>query len=264
MNDQKMHYLKFIGAGLAVVLLFLFLAKACTGTIDYFEPEYTIGRDETWYPVALYGKEKNMAGLTNELMIKIGAAEDFKVKLYNKGYTGLFHALDSGEFDAIISGVNPASTDKNRYLISDPIYLTGPVLVVQKGDTFHSLDELTGKAIAYRRGDLLDIEVTKYPQVVLRTYDSYAAAVQALMTNRVDAILMDAIPAYNLTQGFYAGKIVVATKPLNEVGLRLMTIKTAKGQALISAFNAGLAKMREEGEFKKLLDSWQLIDTEAP
>jgi polar amino acid transport system substrate-binding protein len=264
MNDQNIRYLKFIGAALAVVLILMFLTRGCSGGMDYFESEYTIGRDETLYPAALYGKEKNMIGLTNELILKIGEAEDFRVRLYNKGNIGLFHALESGEFDAIISAVNPVTTDKSRYLLSEPIYLIGPVLVMQKWEVFKTIDQLNGKVIAYRRGDLLDIEVTKYPQVVLRSYDSYAAAVQGLTTDRVDAILMDAIPAYNLTQGFYAGKIVVATKPLNEAGFRLITLKTEKGRALIDSFNAGLAKMKSEGEFKKMLDSWQLIDTEAP
>lgn len=264
MNEQKIRYLKIVGAALAVVVFFLFLTRGCSGAIDYFEPEYTIGRDETWYPAALYGKDKNMVGLTNELILKIGETEGFRVKLYNKGYIGLYHALDYGEFDAILSAVNPVTTDQSRYLLSDPIYLTGPVLVMQKWEVIHHPDQLNGKVVAYRRGDLLDIEVTKYPQVVLRSYDSYASAVQGLTTDRVDAILMDAIPAYNLTQGFYAGKIVVATKPLNQMGLRLITLKTEKGRALIDSFNAGLAKMRGEGEFKKILDSWQLIDTEAP
>lgn len=264
MDEKKSIYLKRSAIALALLFFFWLIFRSCSGSIDYFEPEYNIGRDETWYPAALYGKEKNMVGLTNELMLKIGEMEDFKVRLFNKGYVALFSGLDTGEFDGIISSLIPTDAHKSRYLFSDPIYLTGPVLVVLKGKLLKSLEELEGRTIAFRRGDNIDIDFTKYPRVLLSVYDSYASAVQGLITDRVDAILIDAIPAYNTIQGFYSGVMVVATKPLNDNGLRLITLKTPKGQALIDAFNAGLAKIKEDGSFKKTLNAWQLIDTEAP
>jgi polar amino acid transport system substrate-binding protein len=232
--------------------------------MDYFEPEYKIARDGTWYPSNFYGKEKNMLGFTNELMLMVAKNEDFRVVLFNKGYTGLFHGLDSGSYDAIISPLNPTTANMTRYLFSEPIYLTGPVVIVEKGKQQKVLDYHEGLTIAIRRGFKHDVDFTKYPEAVIRVYDDQESMVQALIGDRIDGILMEAIPAYNITQGFYSGQVVVATKPLTGNGLRLITLKTAKGQALIDSFNAGLSKAREDGTFKKLLDSWQLIDTEAP
>lgn len=264
MDEKKKLYVKKAGYAAVIIFILWLIVRACSNGMDYFEPEYKVGRDGTWYPASLYGKEKNMLGFTNELMLKISETEDFKIQLFDIGYTGLFAGLDHGEFDGVISSLIPSSANKNRYIFSEPIYLTGPVLVVLKGNQLKSLEELEGRTIAFRRGDNIDIDFTKYPRVLLNVYDSYAAAIQGLMRDRVDAILMDAIPAYNNIQGFYSGKMVVATKPLNDVGLRLITLKTPKGQALVDAFNEGIAKMQEDGSFKKILNSWQLIDTEAP
>ncbi len=265
MDEKKIHpYLKQIGVVLAIVIVLWITIRSCSSRNDYLSTEYTIVRDGTWYPISLGGKEKNMLGFTNELVLKIAAKENFKVQLFNKGYTGLFQGLDNGDYDAIISSLVPSSANKSRYLFSDPIYLIGPVLVVRKGYMIKSLDQLAGQTIAFRRGDNIDIDFNRYPNVFMNVYDSYGKAVEALIDNKVDAILMEAIPAYNTIQGYYSGKMVVATAPMNDSGLRIVSLKSARGKRLIDAFNKGLAEMREDGSFKSLLLSWQLIDTEAP
>lgn len=265
MDEKKIQpYLKRIGIAIAIVFVLWLGVKACSKTADLFEAEYTIARDGTWYPISLGGKEKNMLGFTNELILKIAEKEDFQVKLFNKGYTGLFHGLENGDYDAVISSLVPSSSNKSHFIFSDPIYLIGPVLVVRKGYTINSIDQLIGETIAFRRGDNIDVDFTRYPNVFMNVYDSYGKAVEALIDDRVDAILMEAIPAYNTIQGYYSGKMVVATAPMTDSGLRLITLKTPKGKQLIDSFNAGLRDMRGDGSFKKLLSSWQLIDTEAP
>lgn len=264
MNQTVKNVLKWSGIALAIVLFLLFVVRSCSGSVDPFETSYKIARDSTWYPIPLYGKEKNMLGFSNELLLKISEKENFRVKLYTKNYNGLLQGLDSEEYDAVISGLSPARTNQSKYLFSDPIYLTGPVLVVLKGSKYHTMLDLQGESIAYRRGDNLDIDFSKYPNVLFSVYDSYTAAVQALTGNRVDAILIDAIPAYNTIQGFYADKMKIATPPLNDKGFRLIALKTPKGERLIQSFNKGLAAMKSDGSFKKILDSWQLVDTEAP
>lgn len=265
MNEKNVYnYIKKGGIAVGLILIIWLIVRACSASVDYFEPEYKIARDGTWYPANFYGKEKNMLGFTNELMLTIAKNEDFKVQLFNKGYTGLFHSLESGAYDAIISPLNPTSANKTRYFFSEPIYLTGPVVIVEKGKQQKVLDYQEGLTIAILRGFKHDVDFSKYPGVVIRVYDKTESMVQALIDDRIDGILMEAIPAYNTIQGFYSDQIVVATKPLTGNGLRVITLKTAKGQALIDSFNAGLAKAREDGSFKKMLDSWQLIDTESP
>lgn len=264
MNQKLKNALQWGGIAFAIVLFALFVIRSCSGSVDPFERSFKIARDSSWYPIPLYGKEKNMLGFTNELLLKISEAENFRVKLYSKNYNGLMLGLDNEEYDAIISALPPGRTNQSKYLISDPIYLIGPVLVVLKGSKYHTMLDLEGESIAYRRGDNLDIDFSKYPNVLFSVYDSYAAAVQALTGNRVDAILMDAIPAYNTIQGFYADKMKIATPPLNDKGIRLVALNTPKGLRLIDSFNKGLAKMKSDGSFKKVLDSWQLVDTEAP
>ena len=265
MDEKKIKpYLKRVGIGIAIVLVLWLGMKACSKTADFFEPEYTIARDGTWYPITLGGKEKNMLGFTNELILKIAEKEDFQVKLFNKGYTGLFLGLENGDFDAVISSLVPSSSNKSRFIFSDPIYLVGPVLVVRKGYVLNSLEQLVGGTIAFRRGDNIDVDFTRYPNVFMNVYDSYALAVEALIDNRVDAILMQAIPAYNTIQGYYSGKMAVATAPMNDSGLRLIALKGRKGQQIIDSFNKGLQEMRKDGTYKSLMNSWQLIDTEEP
>ncbi len=70
MNNKKRRLTKQFGFVFALLIAILLIIKACNVTVEYLEPEYKIGRDGTWYPISLYGKEKNMLGFTNELLIK--------------------------------------------------------------------------------------------------------------------------------------------------------------------------------------------------
>ncbi len=85
-----------------------------------------------------------------------------------------------------------------------------------------------------------------------------------MINDRVDAVLLDAIPAYYTLQGFYPEKLAVVSSPLNFNGLRLVTLNNSKGKKLIDAFDAGLKKMEEDHSYQEVLYSWQLVDTRAP
>jgi len=262
--DPLFHKLKpYIALLLALVLGWIGY-RAFTNNLIIFKPLYVIARDATWYPASIPGKEQSMLAFSNELFFDVASAEDFKVKLIGVGYSGLLRGLQTGEFDAVATSLLPTSANKEHYYFSDPFYRLGPVLVVKSDSKVRSLEDLGSGTVAVRRGFKIPFNPEEYPNLIITVYDQPRDVVPKLIDNTIDAIIMDAIQGYNTTQGYYSGRMKVATDPLNDEGLRLVALKNANGVELIDRFNKGLSEIKENGAYDQILQKWDLIDTEKP
>ena len=95
-------------------------------------------------------------------------------------------------------------------------------------------------------------------------YDTVSTALEKLNANVIDAVIMDVLRAYVFTEGFYAGRLKVATSPLTDKGLRLLGRDQPSSLLLISQFNEGLQELMESGRYHELIKKWGLTRTVLP
>lgn len=224
---------------------------------------YIIGRDSTWYPIDLRGKEKNMVGFSNDLVRAIGEEQGFRPRIIEVGPNALFDGLDLKRYDAVLSSFTPTVMNRRFYGFSDPFYLVGPVLVVPVESEAKSLEDMAGKIIGIERRALQVFNIPKPRDVVIIPYDTAAIALEYLDEQVVDGVIVNALMAHVNTEGFYAGRLKVATSPFTNKGLRLITRNEPKSLLLISRFNKGLEKIKTNGRYDQLIQSWGLINTEV-
>jgi polar amino acid transport system substrate-binding protein len=225
-------------------------------------PTYYIGRDETWYPLDLRGKEKNMVGFANDLLREIADLEGFRAQVFEVGRNALFDGLNTDSYDAVLSSLDPNVSNRRRYEFSDLFYSLGPVIVVREGSTASSFQDLEGKILGIEGGALQNYNLPEPPDIVIIPYDTAATALEKLDGNLLDAVVMDALRAHVYTDGFYKGRLKVATSPLTDRGLRLVTKKNPDNVLFVSQFNDGLRKVKENGTYATLMEKWGLIQTE--
>lgn len=228
---------------------------------------YTIGRDVTWYPFDLQGKNSNLTAFTNELMTAISEEAKIKFQWIDTFPSTLVSGLDNQLYDTIISGMVPNAVTEQTYLFSDPIIRFGLILVVKADSKANSLEDLKGLTVGFRSGSsaiynaLKEGGATAY-DVVLIPYDSYVKAIDALAKNQVDSVIMEPLTAYAILESFYKGKIKIISKPLTSEGLRLVSLKNEESEALLELFNESLQKLKENGSFQKMIKKWNLFDPE--
>jgi len=261
-SEQKKLYLSIIVGAMFFIAMIWLLTRACSAVITETDKVYHIGRDSTWHPVDLRGKEKAMVGFANDLIQAIGKVQDFKAIVFEVGPYALFDGLNIGNYDAVLSSLPPNVINRKRYRFSDPFYLVGPVLVVREDSDIASLKDMEGKILGIESGALQVYRIAEPPDVVIIPYDSAATALEYLDDNVIDGVLLDALRAHVWAEGFYAGRLKVATSPLTNRGLRLITRNTAEDLLWISRFDEGLKQIKESKEFDQLLNKWGLIDTE--
>ncbi len=261
-TDRKILISTVSAAAILIALLWVSF-RLLTGTIGPGVPSYQIGRDSNWIPLDLRGKERNMVGFSNDLIAVISQEKNFRANVFEVGPHALFDGLNVGNYDAVFSSLDPSVTNRKRYLFSDPYYRIGPVLVVPISSEVDNLAEMKGKILGIESGALQIFNIPEPADVLIIPYENAAQALDNLDKNVIDGVYLDALRAHVFTQGFYLGRLKVATSPLTDKGLRLVARNEPQSENLILQFNEGLAEIKEQGIYRQLIEKWNLIDTEV-
>lgn len=247
----------------AVALLIGGGYRACNWIYPPTPSVYKIGMDATWYPLGLYGREHSLTAFSADLLFSIARNQHFKVEIVRSGPKRLVELLDDGKVDGILSSVTPDAYTEGRYYFSDPYYRFGAVLVVRKEEDYTSLLSLPQKRIQVQRNSPILYRIALDPAVTVVPYDSPLVAIQDLVNDRADGVLMEQLLGYIYFAGIYRDKLKVATLPLTQEGLRMITSQEANMEGFVEQFNAGLKELKESGVYQTLLTKWELYNPEV-
>lgn len=231
------------------------------------QTHYKIARDLSWPGSVLAGRERNFEGFSAEVLAYISKKEKITFEVIPAVGQTIVSALESGNFDAMFSIIPPTPPNERYFNFSDPLLLIGPVLIVKTNSKAQSLSDMSGKIVGLRTGSSL---IFNYLQEMsgenasppfYSTFENLNDALEKLVQGQIDGVIMEAMPAYTATDGFYKGQLKVATPPLTWEGVRIVALnKNQAADALIKKIDDGIAKMHEDGTYNKLIDKWGLID----
>lgn len=222
---------------------------------------YRIAMDPGWYPLALYGKEHNTTAFTQDLIRQIGQDQSIKIEMIKASHNRLIELLNDGNAEGILTTILPDPVMEAKYEFSDPYYRYGAVIVVNKGSTIRSLADLDQMRLGVKRTSSLLYRLQLNCQATVVPYTNELTALHALSENKLDAVIVEQLLTYLYFGAQYPDQLAVATQPLTNEGLRLMTFK--KNDELVEKFNAGLQNLKDNGTYDKLLTSWDIYDPEV-
>ena len=263
-NEGKSKKIAWSLSLIAILLLSLFTIRSCS-SLGSSKKSYLIGRESSWYPIELGGKEKNLTAFTNDLLSLIASEHKVKLEWYETTTSGLVNGLDNGVYDFVLTTMRPNFVNKEKYDFSDLIYEFGPVLLVKQDSKITSLKEMQGQTIGLHYGFSWANNSQNVPEInsydlYFTTYRNITHALDDLINDKIDGVIMQALPAYILTQGLYAGKIKVVTPPFSDEGLRVASLKSSNYGPIIEEINSSIEKMRANGTYHSLIAKWNLID----
>ncbi len=236
-------------------LVFFALLAACGG--DYRNGSYTIAFDPAWFGIDLMGQQNNLSGFSRDLLREISKKEKIKLSLSTVSWDVLVPNLKSNQYPAILSSIYPYLFNRTFYDFSNVYLLTGPVLVLPVDSSFKSIAQLDGKEIAILPDSSGATYLEKNPSILIRNYDSIPDALNDVAAGTIDGAVVDILEASAYCKNIYNGKLKVATAPLNDEGIRLLTLDRGAPD-LIKAFNRGLEELKKNGTYQTLLDKWSL------
>lgn len=219
--------------------------------------EYQVAMDSSWYPLLLEGKENNVTAFSTELLQKIDRNEHLLMTKVTVSWNTLVGGLKEGKYNAILSSMFPYPSTQETFDFSELYLATGPVLVMATSSPFISFSHLSNKEIAVMPDSKGTGILEKYPSILIRNYSSTAQALNDVSQGIIDGALVNNLIAIAYCQDLYEGKLQIVTPPLNQEGLRLVTLR-GKAPELIDAFNEGLESLQRSKEYDQLLQKWHL------
>ena len=247
---------KFIAMLSAVLGLFMLGTFAQPHIQAASEKTYTIDTDVTFPPFVYANTENKYVGIDLDLLKAIAKEEGFKVNIRPVGFNAAIQSVSSGQADGMIAGMSITDERKQKFDFSDPYYSAGIVMAVKEGSGIKSLSELKGKRVAVKTGtsgaDYANSIKDKYSFQVVTFDDSDSVYNDVLNGNSVACFEDSAVMAYAIKNGL---NLKIVTKPTNttEVGF---AVKKGQNQELLKKFNEGLAKLKANGEYDKIIKKY--------
>ena len=257
---------KSIIAVLLIVALAFSLA-ACGGgdseentSGDSEKVTYKVGTEPTFPPFDTTDEEQNIVGLDMDLIKAIGEDQGFEVTFENMTFDGLVPALKAGNIDIIAAGMNKDDPERQKQVdFSDAYYESKlMVAVTEDNNTIKSVDDLTpdmkvaaqtGTTGATKTQELAD--EGKIAEAVI--LDGLDTAMMQLLNGDVQAVINDK-PVTEAYMKKQPDKIKMVGEPLNAENYGFAVQKG--NTELLEKINAGLANIKEDGTFDKLVDEW--------
>lgn len=218
---------------------------------------YRIAIDPSWYPLDLQGKEANVYAFSDELLRAISLEEHVFFERITMSWDNLLRGLKVGECEAILSSMTPRVSLESTYMFSEPFLHTGPVLVIPKGAKLKNMKKLAGMEIAVGSMTNETILIEKFPGVIVRYIGTIPEGLEDILTGQIDGVLLNYLQATSYIRDLYYDTLKIATPPLDNAGLRLITLHGQETE-LVDIFNSGLNKLCDSGALDKLLKKWEL------
>jgi polar amino acid transport system substrate-binding protein len=242
------------GVALAVLLG---AGTATAGAVDAIKArgELLWGGDiQGGEPYAYEDASGKLVGFEVDIGDAIARRLGVRARFVQVAWASLVPALERGDYDIALNGLELTPERHERLLLSHPYYVYAETLAVRRGSPLRFLD-LHGKRV----GTLNQT----YASDLLRglgidpiLYEGTQEPYQDLVAGRIDAVLMD-----NIIADRYGCPMAMVECIVGDGAIGAYVIGMRKGDSdLAAAVDAALADMQRTGELHAILDKYKLWD----
>lgn len=226
------------------------------------EGVFRVGIDPSFPPFEADDGKANLSGLDIALVNEMtgiwseGNNKPIRIEYVYTGYDGLYDALKSGQFDAILSALpyDPRKTQDVNF--SHAYFNGGPIIVVRAEDSgVKSWFDLAGKRIGVELGSSGDSFVRRWQRRMkydVRTLNTSTDVLRTLLAGQIDAAFVDPIAYDDFIKT--SGGVKAAGDPLSN---ELIVMATRRDTPTLAAqINAVIDGMKGDGRMEKLYAEW--------
>src|SRR5437879_4766639 len=137
-------------------------------------------------------KPEQLTGFEYDLADALAAKLGLKAKMVQNQWDQLIPALDRGNFDILLNGLELTPENQQHIAMSQPYYVYAEQIVVRTNTVgLTNRESLAGKAVGVLSGSVAQRLMEGTPGVDLKIYPGNVQSLQDLKAHRIEAILMD-------------------------------------------------------------------------
>lgn len=223
--------------------------------------KYTIASDSSFAPFVFQSDNNQYTGIDMDLIKAIAKDQGFTIEITNPGFDAAINAVQSGQADGMIAGMTVTDARKETFDFSESYYTANSILAVPQNSSIASYNDLKGKTVGVKNGTasqtFLNENQSKYGYKI-KTFSDGSSMYDSLNSGSVDAIMDDEpVIKYAINQG-RKFKTPIEGTPSGQLAF---AVKKGTNPELIEMFNNGLANLKANGEYQKILDKYLSTDT---
>lgn len=254
---------------LFILLLSLFvpLAQAqAQSTLESIQEkgQLVVGTSADYPPfewISIEGGEENIIGADIDLAQKIADELGVELVIENMGFDGLIPSLKTNRVDILIAGMGYTPERGEQFDFSNPYYESTDYFVVRSEDaeSFTELEAFADKRLAAQKGSIQEgIVQSEFPDSNYTALAKNNDLIQSLMTNRIDAVMLDEVAAAQFIKQNEGKIILVEAFPFidEEAQTGQSVLVNKNNEDLLEVINKVVDEMVESGEYKELIEKY--------
>ncbi len=245
---------KIVSLGLAVVMA-LAMMTGFVGCGGKEENVLTMATNAEFPPYEYWEGEK-IVGIDAEIAALIADELGMKLKIESIEFGSIVAGVETGKFDFGMAGMT-VTEDRLKSVNFSTTYATGiQVVIVKEGSEITSLDALSAKAdlkIGVQQDTTGDIFATdEFGEDAMLRYNKGADAVQALVTGKVDCVIIDNEPAKAFVAANTGLKILETEYAIEDYAICV----AKENEDLLNKINAAIDKFQKNGKIDEIINKY--------
>ncbi|HEY3426333.1 MAG TPA: transporter substrate-binding domain-containing protein [Negativicutes bacterium] len=243
-------------AKMAAVFVILVVLASGLGSVSAAAITYEAVGDKSYPPFVYVNDQKQQDGYDVAVLRLLERKSGINITIRLMEWEQAKTQVQTGNADILI-GIAKTLERSQYFDFTEPYMETKLVIFTHENNfTIHSSVDLIDRRIGVQGGDLSeDFLKSTYPQLFLYRYPNQLAALRALETGEVDAVVGNYYTGmYNLKRYSLSDKIKVIGTPLL---INSYCLGVRKGnKQLLEILNEAIHDAKEEGEIKTLQNQW--------
>ena len=239
-----MKHLRFLSVLLGA---FLLTALFCGCNEEKKKPLVMV--TEATFPPYEYRNGKEIVGIDPDIVKELAKAAGRELVIEDMSFDSIIAAVQSGKADIAASGITVTEDRKKKINFTIPYVTAQQVIIVPVGSPINNADDLKGKRIGVQHGTTGDSYVTANIQQPER-YQNGALAIRALISGKLDVVILDNEPARIHTSKTDKLKILPVPLVHEEYAFAISKLNPE----LLQILNQELVRMKADGRLQEIID----------
>ena len=229
------------------------LCTACVALTGCQEKKKTlIMATNAEFPPYEYYEGDKVVGIDAEIAAAIAADMGYTLIIEDMAFDSIIAAVQSGKADIGAAGMTVSEDRLKSINFSVPYTTASQVIIVKNESAVAAPDDLVGKRVGVQLGTTGDIYSEDIVDATIERYNKGFEAVQALVQDKIDAVIIDREPA----------KVYISQND----GLKILdqsftdeeyAIAVAKdNEELLEKVNASIEKLKSSGQLQNIIDKY--------
>lgn len=184
--------------------------------------------------------------IANEIAKEMGK----KLVVKDVAFDSIINEVKTGKADFGVAGISYSDERAEEVDFSVNYSVSKQVVIVKENSAITSTKDIDNKKIAVQLGSIADTYVTdNYNNAEIVRQKKYLAAIEDLKSDKVDAVVMDELPAKEIISSNNGLKILEGSLANDSYG---MVVKKGNSE-LLNIINKVLNRLKEEGKIEEFV-----------